>query len=205
MRRFICGLGIAAVVVALLGRPAGAAAPPAGPPQQNLPGLLGRAWTTVLQAPTPVNPFTGGDPCVQLAGNVVAPLGPAPNGVSTCSVARGTKILFSGWTTECSTFEGNGTTEAALRACAVAADANITPSATLDGATLPLSSVQTNLLDIQLPTDNIFGTDNLTGLSVAHGYEYLTTPLKPGVHTIINNILVGDGSTQQITTRITVR
>jgi hypothetical protein len=196
MRRVIYALAIASLAVGFL-------APPAGAAPHNLPGLLGRLWTTVLQDPTPTNPFAGGDPCVQLRGNVVAPL--AGEGVATCTVRRGTKILFSGWTTECSTFEGNGTTEAELRACAVAADETITASATLDGAPIPLSSIETRLLRIQLPADNIFGlTDTLAGLSVAHGFEYLTRPLQPGTHVFVNNVVFGDGSTSEITTSIIV-
>jgi hypothetical protein len=196
MRRVICALAIAAVAVGFL-------APPASAAPHNLPGLLGSLWTTVLEDPTPTNPFAGGDPCVQLRGNVVAPL--AGEGVTTCTVRRGSKILFSGWTTECSTFENNGTTEEELRACAVAADETITASATLDGAAIPLSSIETKLLQIQLPQDNIFGlTDILAGLSVAHGDEYLTKPLQPGTHTIVNNVVFGDGSTSEITTVINV-
>jgi hypothetical protein len=196
MRRVICALAIAAIAV-------GALAPPASAAPRNLPGLLGSLWTTVLEDPTPINPFAGGDPCVHLRGNVVAPL--AGQGVTTCTVRRGTKVLFSGWTTECSTFEGNGTTEEELRACAVATDATITASATLDGVAIPLYSIETGLLRIQLPEDNIFGlTDARAGLSVAHGYEYLTRPLQPGAHPIVNDVVFADGSTSEITTVINV-
>lgn len=196
MRRIICALSFAAVLLGVL-------APPSSAEPNNLSGLLGSLWTTVLQDPTPINPFAGGDPCVQLRGNVVAPL--AGNGVTSCAVQRGTKILFSGWTAECSTFENNGTTEQQLRACAVGSDATITASATLDGAAIPLSSIETKLLEIQLPQDNIFGlTGNRAGLDVAHGYEYLTKPLQPGTHTFVNNVVFGDGSTSQFTTVITI-
>ncbi len=127
-----------------------------------------------------------------------------------CTVRHGTKILFSGWTTECSTFEGNGTIEAELRECAQDADAEISPSVTLNGVPIKLSSVETKLLRISLPEDNIikfFYPDrefDLTGLSVAHGYEYLTQPLKRGTLTIVNNVTFGDGSTQEVTTVILV-
>jgi hypothetical protein len=197
MRRLAYALAIAAVAVGLM-------APPASAAPHNLSGLLGNLWTTVLEDPIPDNPFAGGDPCVHLRGNVVAPL--AGEGVPSCTVSRGTKILFSGWTTECSTFEDNGTTEEELRACAVSADESILSSATLDGTPIQLSSVQTKLLEIQLPEDNIFGlTDNLAGLAVAHGYEYLTRPLRPGTHTIVNDVVFGDGTTSEFTTVINVR
>jgi hypothetical protein len=189
-------LFLAVLAVGLVATPASAA-------PQNLPGLLGELWTTVLETPTADNPFTGGDPCVHLRGNIIAPL--SGEGVATCTVPRGTKILFSGWTTECSTFEGNGTTEAELRSCAIATDEDITPSATLNGVAIPLSSVETQLLEIQLPEDNIFGDIDLTGLSVAHGYEHLTAPLQLGTYTIINNVVFGTGTPIQFTTVINVQ
>jgi hypothetical protein len=191
----------------------GLVAPPASAAPHDLSGLLGRLWTTALEAPASQNAFnpsgSSWDPCVKLRGNVVAPFGgPA---VTTCTVRRGTKILFPAWTYECDSFEGDGTTDAALRACALGADAVITPSATLNGAPVPLSSVETKLLNIQLPEDNIFavlfpGADiGLTGLSVAHGYLYLTHPLQPGRYTLVNHVVFGDGSTAQFTTVAIVR
>jgi len=201
MRRLALALLLAVAAVGLV-------APPASAAPQNLRGILGDLWTKVLELPTPDNPFASGDPCVELRGNIVAPIGGA--GVATCTVQHGTKILFSGWTTECSTFEGNGTTEAELRNCARDTDAQISPSVTFNSVPIQLSSVETKLLRISLPEDNIikfFYSDrefDLTGLSVAHGYEYLTKPLKSGRLTIVNNVTFGDGSTQQITTVIIV-
>jgi hypothetical protein len=186
----------------------GLVAPPAGAAPQNLTGILGDLWTTVLELPRTDNPFASGDPCVELRGNIVAPI--SGGGVAECTVRHGTKILFSGWTTECSTFEGNGTTEAELRTCAQDTDAEISPSATFNGEPIQLSSVETKLLRISLPEDNIMKflypdrEFDLTGLSVAHGYEYLTQPLKRGKLTIVNNVTLGDGSTQEITTVIFV-
>jgi hypothetical protein len=186
----------------------GLVAPPASAASQNLGGILGKLWTKVLELPTPDNPFASGDPCVELRGNIVAPL--SSKGVATCTVKHGTKILFSGWTTECSTFEGNGTTEAELRKCAQDADAEISPSVTFNGVPIQLSSVGTELVRTSLPEDNIIKFSypdrefDLTGLSVAHGYEYLTKPLKRGTLTIVNNVTFGDGSTQKITTVIIV-
>jgi hypothetical protein len=160
-------------------------APSAGAnPNNQLGGMLGDLWTTVLQTPTPENPFAGGDPCVYL-GDILAPFG--PNGVESCTVERGTKIFAAAWTTECSTFEGNGSTEAELRACARAADAGITtPTIAVDGQAVPVSEVETELLTIHLPKDNIFGLSggDRNGLSVGHGWVTLLDPLTPGTHTI---------------------
>ena len=160
----------------------GLVSPPVSAAPQNLGGILGELWTKVLELPTPNNPLASGDPCVE----------------------------FSGWTTECSTLEANGTTEAELRDCAQNTDAQISPSATFNGVLIQLSSVETRLLRISLPQDNIikfFYLDrefDLNGLSVAHSYEYLTKPLKRGTLTIVNNVTFGDGSTQRITTEIIV-
>jgi hypothetical protein len=119
---------------------------------------------------------------------MLAPFG--PNGVASCTVERGTKIFATAWSTECSTFEGNGSTEAELRACARAADAGITtPTIAVDGQAVPVSEVETELLTIHLPKDNIFEdvfglTVERKGLSVGHGWVTLLDPLTPGTHTI---------------------
>jgi hypothetical protein len=167
-------------------------------------GTLGDLWTTVLETPTPDNPFGGGGPqCVVLGGNIVAPLG---GGSFTCTVKAGTRIFIAAWTTECSTFEGNGTTEAELRACAVAADAGITATVTINGEPVPLTSVETGLLTIHLPEDNIFGLKGAerNGLSVAHGFVYLTDPLAPGTYIIEGRVKFPTGRPQTFTTTIIV-
>ena len=179
-------------------------APSASAAPTNLGKTLGNLWTTVLETPTPDNPFGGGGPqCFVLGGNIVAPFG---GGSFTCTVKAGTRIFIAAWTTECSTFEGNGTTEAALRACAVAADAGVKATVTINGEPVPLSSVETGLLTIHLPQDNIFqlkGADR-NGLSVAHGFVYLTDPLTPGTY-IIEGHVFSDGSTDDFMTTIIVQ
>jgi hypothetical protein len=146
--------------------------------------MLGDLWTTLLETPTPENPFAGGNPCLDL-GDILAPFG--PTGVESCTVERGTKIFVTAWSTECSTFEGNGTTEAELRACARAADAGITThTIAVDGQPVPVSEVETELLTIHLPKDNIFGLTGADrkGLSVGHGWVTLLDALTPGTYTI---------------------
>jgi hypothetical protein len=179
-------------------------APSASAAPTNLGKTLGNLWTTVLETPTPDNPFGGGGPqCVVLGGKIVAPFG---GGSLTCTVKAGTRIFIAAWTTECSTFEGNGTTEAALRACAVGADEEVTATVTINGEPVPLSSVETGLLTIHLPQDNIFqlkGADR-NGLSVAHGFVYLTDPLTPGTY-IIEGHVFSDGSTDDFMTTIIVQ
>ena len=178
---------------------------PSASAQTSLGGTLGDLWTTALETPTPDNPFGGGGPqCFVLGGNIVAPFG---GGSFTCTVKAGTRIFIAAWTTECSTFEGNGTTEAALRACAVAADAGVKATVTINGEPVPLSSVETGLLTIHLPQDNIFGLQGAdrNGLSVAHGFVYLTDPLAPGTYVIEGRVKFPSGRPQNFTTTIIVQ
>jgi hypothetical protein len=174
---------LAAVTLCLVTPSASAA------PTSRLGGTLGDLWTTVLQTPTPQNPFAGGDTCVVLERKIVAPFG--PSGADSCTVKRRTKIFAPAWTTECSTFEGDtcgGTNEAELRANARAADAGITThTVTVDGQLVPVIEVETGLLRIHLPKDNIFGLKGADrkGLSVAHGWVVLLDPLARGTHTIV--------------------
>jgi hypothetical protein len=108
-------------------------------------------------------------------------------------VKPGTKIFVAAWTSECSTLEEFpffGRDEAELRACARAVDAGIIRTdVTLDGNPVPVSEVESGLLRLNLPGDNIFGAPAGTGpLSVAHGWVALLHPLTPGTHTITLHI-----------------
>jgi hypothetical protein len=180
MSRLPAVLLLAAVALSLLAPAANAV------PKKKLDDNLAALWTTVLQTPSAQNPFgTGGAAfaCLNLGGTV-APFG--PSGVESCTVKPGTKIFVAASSIECSTFEGNGTTEAALRDCARQTDVQVAPSVTVDGRSQPVSEVETRLLNIVLPEDNIFGQPaGTTGLSVAHGWTVLLHPLTPGTHTIV--------------------
>jgi hypothetical protein len=176
-------------------------APSAGAAPINLGNTLGDLWTTVLKTPTPDNPLAGGDKCVVLGGNIVAPFG---GGTFTCT-------FIAAYTTECSTFKGDcggpGSNEAQLRAAAEAADAGITATVTINGQPVPLSSVETGLLTIHLPENNLFGLKGAdrNGLSVAHGFVYLTDPLTPGTYTIEGRVKFPRGRPQNFTTTIIVQ
>jgi hypothetical protein len=152
-------------------------------PADKLTAELAALWTTVLQTPSAQNSFGSGGTdyaCWNLDG-IVAPLG--PSGVPSCTVQPGTRLFEIGSTVECSTFEG--TAEADLAACARQSDVPMPPQVTLDGRPLPLSEVETPLLQITLPADNIFGLPPGTqGQAVAHGWVTLLHPLPPGTHTI---------------------
>jgi hypothetical protein len=155
-------------------------------PAKKLDDNLAALWTTVFQTPSAQNSFgTGGAAfgCFNLGGTV-APFG--PSGIPSCTVKPGTKIFVAASSFECSTFEGNGTTEAALRDCARRNDAQVAPAVTVDGKSVSVAEVETRLLRIVLPPDNIFGLPAATqGLSVAHGWVALLHPLTPGTHTIV--------------------
>jgi hypothetical protein len=182
------------------------AAPAAGAaPTKKLGDTLGTLWTTVLETPSPQNPYGSGGPasgCWDLGGTV-APL--APSGVESCTVKAGTKIFVAASTFECSTFHGDTpgfeATEAELRTCARQNDVQVAPTVTVDGNFVPVTEVETRLLNIVLPADNIFAQPPGTqGLSVAHGWVALLHPLTPGMHTIV----IHSGAST-ITTTITVK
>jgi hypothetical protein len=79
----------------------------------------------------------------------VAPF--ATNGVESCSVEPGTKIFVAAASLECSTFEANSTpqeelTEDQLRDCAPKGGAQVAPTVTVDGKSVPVTEVQTPML-----------------------------------------------------------
>ena len=188
-----------ALVVAVVAL--GMAAPSAAAvPDKKLGNALGAMWKTVLETPTPQNPFGGGGSlCVDLGG-VVAPFGAPGEESFTCTVKPGTKVFVAAWSAECSTLEGPpffGSNEAELRACARAVNAGITTDdvvVVLDGRRVPVSEVTSGLVRLDLPADNIFGAaagtgpPNLPYLSVAHGWVARLHPLTPGTHTIALHI-----------------
>src|ERR1700742_669058 len=154
---------LAYVVALCLGAPTVGAVP-----AKKLDNNLAALWTTILQTPSAQNPFGSGGPesgCWNLGGTV-APFG--PNGVASCTVKPGTKIFVAAASAECSTFPKDGpgpdATEAELRACAVAGDAQVAPSVKVDGKSVPVTEVETSLLNIVLPPDNILGVTAEQGL-----------------------------------------
>jgi hypothetical protein len=205
MRDHIWGLGdvvlrlaavlLTAVVALGLVAPAASAVP-----EKKLDDYLAALWTTVLETPDAQNPFGSGGAafaCLDLGGTV-SPF--APGGVESCTVKPGTKIFVAASSFECSTFEGNGTTEAELRDCARDVDVNVAPSVTVDGGAVSVVEVETGLLNIVLPEENIFGQPvGTTGLSVGHGWVALLHPLTPGMHTVAIDL-----GTDVITTSIIV-
>ena len=171
-------------------------------PPRMLADVLAELWTAVLQTPSDENPFNPNAPdpitCWDLGANIVAPFGPSPEGVASCTVKPGTRIFVAASSFECSTFEG--TSEADLVACARESDAPEAPTVTLDGQPVSLTEVATDVTPVTLPADNLFGLPAGTeGAFAAHGWVALLHPLTPGAHTIE----ITNGST--ITTEIVVK
>jgi hypothetical protein len=85
--------------------------------------------------------------------------------------------------------------------CARESDAPVAPDVTLDGRPLRISQVETGLMRLTLPADNIFGLPAGTkGMSVGHGWVNLHEPLRQGTHVIT----ISGASSDPITTTIQV-
>jgi hypothetical protein len=193
---------------------AAATAPPAAAvSKKELSRTLGALWTTVIQTPAADNPFTGGDPCIELGRSVLAPFAGPPE--FTCTVKPGTRIFVVGWSSECSTIEEppyHGDDEASLRDCARAVDAGLTtPTVTLDGNPVAVAEVETALLEFVLPPGHIFDpalAAGTPGQSVGHGWVALLHPLTPGSHVIhieVRGMYLGAPFESVNTTTIEVR
>src|SRR3954454_11791709 len=186
---------LAVVVGVVVTAPAASAAPDhqSGPaPDRELATLLGQLWKTVLEMPVPENPLAAGEPwCIDLGSRVVAPFTLDPAAPPTCNVRPGTRIFVPAVTIECSTVESPpffGSNEGELRECARAVDvpgSTLTLTLTVDGEPVPLTLVETPLLTIDLPEDNILGVPPQEALSVAAGFVALLRPLPPGTHEIV--------------------
>jgi hypothetical protein len=199
------GVSVAFLVVGFgLGAPQASAAS-----SGQVAATLGALWQTVLETPTPDNPLTGGDPCVHV-GSIVAPftaIAPTP---VTCTVAPGTRVFVTAESSECSTVEAPpfyGGNETELRACAWAADAGFTTTTvTLDGVLVPVTEVDTALIPLDLPADNILGVPAQHAFSVAHGWATLLHPLTPGTHTVTLRVIGTDayGTQHDLTNTTTI-
>ena len=189
IRRVILGLGAASLATTT-----GAVSPAAAAKDEDLESTLGMLWETVLELPVPQNPFAGGDPCVDL-GDIVAPFA-SPVSPFTCTVETGTEVFVTAWSSECSTVEAPpyfGSNERELRKCARKADKKYKHlTITVDGTPVPVSEVETRLLSVDLPANNIFGIDPQNALSVGHGWVALVQPLSPGTHEIVIHVVGTD-------------
>jgi hypothetical protein len=161
-------------------------------PDRKLGATLGAVWETVLETPPAQNPFAGGDPCIRL-GKVVAPFTPLGSAEVTCTVRPGTPVFVTAESSECSTVEAPpffGADEASLRECASDADSGFaTPSVTVDGRPVAVTEVETGLLRLDIPADNILGVPAQQAFSVAHGWVALLPPMPPGPHLVVLRVV----------------
>lgn len=183
---------LAVVLGVLFTAPAASAAPDhgSGPePDRELAALLGDLWVTVLETPVPENPLAAGEAwCVDLDG-VVAPFTLDPAAAPTCTVDVDTEIFVAALSVECSTVEEPpfyGGNEAELRQCVRDLDVlqgDLT--VTVNGKPVPLTPLESPLLRLDLPEDNLLGVPAQQALSVAAGLVALLQPLPPGTHEIV--------------------
>ncbi len=183
---------LAVVVGVVVTAPAASAAPghesrPA--PDREPATLLGELWETVLETPVPENPLAAGEAwCLDLDG-VVAPFTLDPAAPPTCTVDAGTEVFVAALSVECSTVEQPpfyGGNEAELRQCVRDLDVlqgDLT--VTVDGEPVPLTLVESPLLRLDLPEDDLLGVPAQRALSVASGLVALLQPLPPGTHEIV--------------------
>jgi hypothetical protein len=101
-----------------------------------------------------------------------------------CQIPKGAFLVFTAGGYECSEAEGNGSTEAELRACAEAGFDTFTDiEASLDGkAAKDLGSYVVTTPVFQLPGPNLFSDD--PSPSVIKGVFQVIHPLSPGEHTL---------------------
>jgi hypothetical protein len=108
--------------------------------------------------------------------------------VRSCTVPSGRAILFQPVGTECSYSENPSLkTESELRSCAITGDQPNSIHVIIDGRSvenLQNYIVQTQLFDLTMPENNIFGTTAGPTKAVSHAYLIFLQPLSPGKHDI---------------------
>jgi hypothetical protein len=160
-------------------------------------------WQWALSIPANQHPLNDSADCNTgqsgkvffLGGTFTAVPGSGPNEIigsaeRDCTIPTGKAVFFPILNGECSTIEGNGTTDAELRACAeFLADHVQDMVVTIDGK--PLQDLdryraQSPLFEFgPLPNPNLFGlAPGGTSPSVADGFYLLLAPLSAGEHTI---------------------
>lgn len=213
-----------AIMAALLAMPAISTAQPvsaptpvwAYPPQTAVFGMTYGDWSAawwqwVAAIPADRNPATQVDPPAGGKNNCSEGQGPGPvfflaglfspqaqRITRVCDIPAGKALLVPVINSECSSAEGNGDTEAALRVCA-AGSGDIfdlrSMRVTLDRAVLDslapyrAQSPAFNLKFPKPPAVPVFPVKDEAaqlagGISVADGYWVMIKPLDPGAHTL---------------------
>jgi hypothetical protein len=132
-----------------------------------------------------------------------------------CGVPAGRALFFPIANTECSTLEGNGTTEAELRACAKASIDGVTDlEADIDGRGvqgLAGYRVTSPLFSFTLPADNFLEFFGVPGAdpgtyypSADDGIYLMVAPLSAGSHTVHFHAMFNPSFTLDITYNLVV-
>jgi hypothetical protein len=192
VRRLLPILFAVAVLVGLVAPPASAASTVV-PPNQTFEGKTYGEWSaawwqwaaSIRASTSPITDTTGEHCGVGQHGPVwflAGTTGGSALTSRTCTVPGGKGILFPIINAECSTVQGDGTTEAELRACAVDLIDHVTKaSASVDGVPVDLGRplakspfrVQSPLFDIRFVPNNPFGAPNGSGQAVSDGFWVL--------------------------------
>lgn len=160
---------------------------------KTLSDYLGATWRTVLELPKSQSPYYTTNYCIDIGGegrnSVVVPFAPLGVDKLTCTVGPGARVFVSAFSSECSTAEARpyfGRNERELRKCAEKVDRKVkTPVVTLDGRNVAVQEVETALLNVIMPADNILEAPEGEAVkSVGHGWVALLPALRPGTHTI---------------------
>ncbi|HEV7978866.1 hypothetical protein, partial [Amycolatopsis sp.] len=162
--------------------------------------LLGEAWVRGLSLPAE-NPFSGR--CITLVDKVLAPqIG--EDGTATCSASPGSKLLvFFG--SFCTNYEAPlfPQTEAEQLACAIAGDQAIHEiNITVDGGETinivqPRFEVSSPQRTVQLPPDNVLGAPAGPATVTAHAWAAVIRKLRPGQHTIAEEVAADFGTGEE--------
>jgi hypothetical protein len=202
-RRLVLALLAAGMLLGLLAPSAAASSFTIVQPTETYAGKTYGQWSAawwqwaanISEPNSPVTDDTGADCAVNQTGPVwfLAGSTGGPTVTRSCTIPSDKAILFPIINGECSSVEGDGTTDAALRACAKDLMDHVTKtSARVDGTAIDLGPPGPNarfrfdspLFTITFAPDNGFGAPAGTGSAVADGYWVLVKPLAVGKHTI---------------------
>jgi hypothetical protein len=148
-------------------------------------------WTWAMSLPVDCNPIVD-DSCFDVtegqSGKVWFLGSPFGDLERTATIPTGTAIFLAMNTSEASSLEGLGDTEAQQRANArFLTDHAVDPFTMIDGVTVKDIQdyrVESPQFTFTAPTPWIFGDVGGTGTSVADGYYVMIKPLSKGEHTI---------------------
>jgi len=199
-RRIALAQAIIGLLVGLLAPPASASPTIVGPSEKYAGKSYGQwsaawwQWAADISGPSsPVIDSTGANCAVNQRGQVWFLAGNTGGTTSRgCTIPADKAILVPVINAECSTLEGNGTSEQELRACAADLMDHVTATgAAIDGTAVDLGAPSggrfrfaSPLFRLTFAPDNGFGVDAGTTPSVADGFWVLVRPLAAGHHTI---------------------